>query len=82
MFDGTIHPDSQIFTATLTQFEYMLSILDTKIPFLILINKQDLENYISADSYINMIELKKYSPYPSFMYFLKKSRNKFDLNIL
>lgn len=59
MFDGTIKPDSQVFKSALSQFEYMLSLLDTKIPLLILINKQDLENYISADSYIARIELKK-----------------------
>ena len=59
LFDGTITKNSSIFNNNLNQFEYMLNIVDDATPLLILINKQDLENCITAEEFITISGLNK-----------------------
>ena len=51
LFDGTIPLDSHSFTENLKPFEYMLNIVENTIPLLILVNKQDLPNCVSAENF-------------------------------
>lgn len=59
IFDGTIQPTNQFFSGIVKQFEYMLKLLENEIPLLILINKQDLPNCVSAEEYIKLVGLTK-----------------------
>lgn len=59
LFDGTIPLESGAFTDILKPFEYMLNIMDTTIPLLILINKQDLPNCVSAVTFSSAAGLDK-----------------------
>ena len=59
LFDGTIALDSPEFLGNLKQFEYVLKIVETEIPLLILINKQDLPNCVSAEEFIGISGLNK-----------------------
>lgn len=40
--DGTVRPSADSFTASHQQFQYMLNLVESELPLLILINKQDL----------------------------------------
>ena len=57
LFDGTIKLDSEIFKENLKQFEYMLNLIENEIPLLILINKQDLPDCVSAEKFISSASL-------------------------
>ena len=59
LFDGTIKLDSETFKQNKKQFEYMLDLIENEIPLLILINKQDLPECISAEQFIESTELNK-----------------------
>ncbi len=59
LFDGTIKLGFKTFQTNLKQFEYMLNIIATEIPLLILINKQDLPDCISAEAFIGATGLDK-----------------------
>ena len=59
LFDGTIPLDSSIFEENLTHFEYMLNLIAKDVPLLILINKQDLPNCISAEAFSGAAGLNK-----------------------
>lgn len=61
LFDGTIKFDSEIFKENLRHFEYMLNLIEKEIPLLILINKQDLPDCVSADEFSSVVGLDKLS---------------------
>lgn len=42
VIDGTIRPDNSSFSHNLKQFQYMLNLVESEIPLLVLVNKQDL----------------------------------------
>lgn len=44
LIDGTIRPDNDKFKETLGQFKYMLNLIETEMPILVLVNKQDLKD--------------------------------------
>jgi ADP-ribosylation factor-like protein 1 len=44
LIDGTIRPDNDKFKENLTQFKYMLNLIEAEMPILVLVNKQDLVN--------------------------------------
>lgn len=42
LIDATIKPDQEKFKENLGQFKYMLNLIETEMPILVLVNKQDL----------------------------------------
>jgi len=63
VIDGTVKPsvDSATFEVSKFSFDYMLSLVDEKIPILILINKQDLTELepISAQQSMDLYDISK-----------------------
>ena len=59
LFDGTIAIGSSKFNENLGQFKYMLDIIETSIPLLVLINKQDLPNCVAAEDFVEASEINK-----------------------
>jgi small GTP-binding protein len=61
VIDGTVKPetDSTIFESSKFSFDYMLELVDQKIPLLILINKQDLKESapISAEEAVDIYSI-------------------------
>ena len=42
LIDGTVKPDDDKFKENLGQFKYMLNLIESEMPILVLVNKQDL----------------------------------------
>lgn len=59
LFDGTIDIASSKFNENLKQFKYMLNLIETEMPLLVLVNKQDLPNCVSAEDFVEASEINK-----------------------
>lgn len=59
LFDGTIGIYTSKFKENLKHFKYMLDLVATEIPLLVLINKQDLPDCVSAEDFIGASEINK-----------------------
>lgn len=59
LIDGTIRPTDDKFKEILGQFKYMLNLIETEMPILVLVNKQDLvdQNPMKAEEAVEAYEI-------------------------
>ena len=61
LIDGTIKPDNERFKEILGQFKYMLNLIESEMPILVLVNKQDLleQHPMNAEEAIAAFEINR-----------------------